>query len=624
MKFTLIPFLLFGYLSGWGQGIKKTEIHSPIIPNKIEEVYSPSQAKNLEGFLGYRLKVNLEKRLLKIDSAILLSGFRNRPGSQVWIGEHVGKFLFSAANTYIYSGDERIQHLMTDMANKYMDCQLADGYLGTYLPKDYWTDWDVWAHKYGIIGLLSYFQVSGDERALKTSQNMADLLCRTFGDKPGLRDLMQAGYHAGMAPGSVLEPMVDLYRFTGEKRYLDFCEYILRAFEQDNGPKIISKLLKGESVTQVGDAKAYEMMSCFLGILKYYKLTGEQKYYTAMQKAWEDIKEHHIYITGTASVDEVFIKNDLFPSENENKMGEGCVTVTWIQFNLALFKLTGEAKYLEEIEKSDYNHLLAAENPKTGCVSYYTALQGVRPYKCDQGFSCCLSSVPRGISLIPQEIAGTINGKFTLLLYEKGEIEDSILTDNQTKIKLKIQVDTKFPLEGKVEYTIHPEKSKVFEIQFRIPYWAEGFRASINGKPYPGEIGKYLSIKRSWKEGDIVKIEFEMPMKTLDGGISYPNKIAFKKGPQILALDSYINPNLSVPITNLYYSLPSKNQSIIQIPTQEKAVNGSIQNWEWKQSYSVPMISKRKNIKKDVKLELVPFSESGQTGSDMIVWINKN
>jgi uncharacterized protein len=62
--------------------------------------------------------------------------------------------------------------------------------------------------------------------------------------------------------------------------------------------------------------------------------------------------------------------------------------------NLQLLQITGGQKYAEELERSVYNHLLAAENPQTGCVSYYTALQGKRPYKCDQGYSCCLSSIP--------------------------------------------------------------------------------------------------------------------------------------------------------------------------------------------------------------------------------------
>ena len=202
--------------------LKKIKLHRPIIPNKVADKYIPAYYQNIEGLLGYRMNVNLEKRLLQIDSAILLSGFRKRPGAQTWIGEHVGKFLFSASNTYKYSNDPRIKQLLDAMVKEYIACQLPDGYLGTYLPKDYWTDWDVWAHKYAIIGLLNYYSVTGYKPALETAKKAGDLICRTFGDEKGKRDIITAGHHAGLAPGSVLEPMVDLYRYTGEKNTLIF------------------------------------------------------------------------------------------------------------------------------------------------------------------------------------------------------------------------------------------------------------------------------------------------------------------------------------------------------------------------------------------------------------------
>src|SRR5258708_1113214 len=143
--------------------------------------------------------------------------------------------------------------------------------------------------------------------------------------------------------------MVDMYRYYANPKYLAFCRYILRAFEQADGPKIISQLEKYGDVTRVGDAKAYEMLSCFLGMLKFYKLTGEQRYLHAVQAAWTDITAHHLYITGTASDHEVFVGPGILKATNQDLMGEGCVTVTWMQFNLALLQITGEARYSAEI-----------------------------------------------------------------------------------------------------------------------------------------------------------------------------------------------------------------------------------------------------------------------------------
>ena len=555
------------------------------------------------------MNVNLEKRLLQIDSSILLSGFRKRPGAQTWIGEHVGKFLFSASNTYKYSNDPRIKQLLDAMVKEFIVCQLPDGYLGTYLPKDYWTDWDVWAHKYAIIGLLNYYSVSGYKPALETAKKAGDLLCRTFGDEAGKRDIITAGHHAGLAPGSVLEPMVDLYRYTGERQYLDFCEYILRAYEHPNGPKIVSALEKYGAVTKVGNAKAYEMLSCFLGILKYYKLTGNKRYLRALQTAWTDIRLHRMYITGTSSEGERFQEDDILPAEIESKMGEGCVTTTWIQFNLQLLQVTGEQKYAEELERSVYNHLLAAENPLTGCVSYYTALQGIKPYRCDQGYSCCLSSVPRAISLIPDMVWGKVNNIFSVLMYETGEVADTISANDHSSVELKIRSITNFPMEGKAEYLITPSKTKAFAINFRVPGWSQNFIAKIGGKSYKGTGGRFLKVERTWKAGDKVTITFDMPVQVIPGGISYPNKIAFKRGPQVLAIDQALNTKTGA-LSNIQFT--GDNPALVD--AKEKLPL----DWSWKQAYA----SELQINHKQQQVILVPYAEAGQKGTELEVWID--
>jgi uncharacterized protein len=581
----------------------------PIVPNAISDKYVSAHYQNIGGYLGHRLDVNLEKRLLQIDSATILSGFEKRPGAQTWIGEHVGKFLFSASKTYAYSHDPQLKLLMDDIVRTYITCQQPDGYLGTYLYKDRWTEWDVWAHKYAIIGLLNYYAVTGYRPALETAKRAANLICNTFGDEPGKRDLMPAGEHAGLAPGSILEPMVDLYRYTDDPKYLAFCRYILRAYEQPDGPKIISQLEKYGDVTKVGDAKAYEMLSCFLGVLKYYKLTGEQKYLHLLQTAWTDITTHRLYITGTASTNEIFVKDGVLNATNEDKMGEGCVTVTWIQFNLSLLQITGELKYTQEIERSVYNHLLAAENPLTGCVSYYTAFLGPKPYRCDQGYSCCLSSVPRGISLIPEIIGGKINGQFSVLLYENGLASTNIPTADSKEIKLLVRATTKFPSQGLVDFDIEPSRSATFPINFRVPEWSANFKATIGDKTYEGKKGGLLAIQRKWQPGDHVRITFEMPVEVLPGGISYPHAVAIKRGPQVLAIDGGLNPGIDSLDAVSYADKRVLSDASASLPA----------GWDWKEAFYLD--AKINNAPQ--KLVLVPFAEAGQKTAGIAVWITR-
>ncbi len=155
---------------------------------------------------------------------------------------------------------------------------------------------------------------------------MADLLCTTFGDAPGKRDLIEAGHHVGMAPTSVLEPMVQLYRLTGEPRYLEFCRYILRAWEQPNGPKIVSTLRTAKRVDKVGNAKAYEMLSCLNGALEYYRTVGgDRDILEACLNAWTDIVDRRLYLTGAASYRELF--HDDFDLPNTNDAGTAALVL---------------------------------------------------------------------------------------------------------------------------------------------------------------------------------------------------------------------------------------------------------------------------------------------------------
>ena len=139
----------------------------------------------LTGWAGLRLQANEMNRLVKLDPARLLEGYRKRPGRQSWDGEHVGKWLHAATLAWVYTGDPALRRKLDEVVTELAKCQLADGYLGTYLDKDRWTDWDVWAHKYNLLGLITYMRYTGNREPLPVCRRMGDLLCRTFGDDGG-------------------------------------------------------------------------------------------------------------------------------------------------------------------------------------------------------------------------------------------------------------------------------------------------------------------------------------------------------------------------------------------------------------------------------------------------------
>ena len=439
-------------------------------------------------------------------------------------------------------------------------------------------------------------------------KKMGDLLCKTFGNQQGQRDIILSGTHIGMASTSVLEPMINLYKYTGDKKYLDFCYYILSSWEQKNGSKIISTLLETGKVNKVANGKAYEMLSNFTGLIKLYKLTGNKKLLTPVLIAWQDIVDNKLYVTGSTSSFEHFQEDKMLPATNDDHMGEGCVTTTWMQFNQVLLDITGDLKYYDHIEKSIYNHLLAAENPVDGCVSYYTALMGKKPYSCS--ITCCTSSVPRGIGMIPYFTFGSISNIPTVLNYEPATYKETITISNNKNINLTLKIDGGFPENGETVITVTTSQTAYFPIALRVPSWSEFFVATVNQKEYKGRVNELLNIERQWKSGDKIKVFFKMPVKILSGGKSYPEQVAFQRGPQVLAYDSSLNTTSNID-TNTTYVV--KNLNVIN----QKSILPK--QWIGTQAYTIDFMNN--NNKMVQKMIVVPYADASQAGTDIKVWL---
>jgi uncharacterized protein len=562
---------------------------------------------HLNGWVGTRVAVNESNRLAQMDVDRLLEGYRHRPGRQSWDGEHVGKWLHAATLAWVNTGDPALRRKLDLIADELVKCQLEDGYLGTYLDKDRWTEWDVWAHKYNLIGLLTYIRYTGNQAPMPACRRMGDLLCRTFGDQPGQRDIIEAGFHKGMAPTSVLEPMVLLYRMTGEPRYLDFCKYILRAWEQPNGPKIVSTLMTAKRVDKVGNGKAYEMLSCLNGALEYYRTTGEAQLLPACLNAWKDIVDNRLYPTGTASYREVFHGN--FDLPNVNDVGETCVTVTWLQLNAQLLRLTGEKRFADQLEKTVLNQLMGAQSCDGRKWGYYVQMEGIKPYKDNLDGNCCLSSGPRGIALIATFALATDSDGAVVNLYDNGTAR--LTLRNGTPVTIETQ--THYPADGDIEMTVTTAASNPFAIKLRIPIWCKDSSVEINGQNAGGEIGAdgYLALKRVWRDGDKIRLRLKVEPRIVVGDHKDEGKLSVMYGPLVLAADADLSgmktekkPRFLIPDAD------PKELRVLADPVSEIP-----QSWPGTLMYHLADSGTK------FRMPLVPFADAGQTGANYQVWL---
>ncbi len=618
-KVLAAAFVLLLILRTFGATVAPDKI-VPIVPDK--QGFQAPDTVHLAGWIGTRVDANEANRLVKLDPTRLLEGYRKRPGRQSWDGEHVGKWLHAATLAWVNTGDPALRKKLDYVASELIKCQLPDGYLGTYLDKDRWTEWDVWAHKYNLIGLITYMRYTGNMAPLETCRKMGDLLCNTFGDTDGKRDIIKAGWHVGLAPTSVLEPMVLLYRLTGEPRYLDFCKYILRAWEQPNGPKVISTLLTQKRVDKVGNGKAYEMLSCLNGALEYYRTEGSPEILQACLNAWQDIVANRLYITGAASYHELF--HDNYDLPNVSNVGETCVTVTWLQFNAQLLRLTGEARFAEQLEHVVLNQLFGAQRCDGSAWGYYVQMEGKKPYSSTLDGHCCLSSGPRGVALIPTFAWTTDESGVVVNLYNEGT---GVLTlRNHTEVKL--DCETTFPASDQVRIDIDPAARSAFTVRLRIPAWCPSARISVNGKAVDVQCQSdgYQHIDRTWTKGDRIQLSLQMEPRVIVGNHKNAGKIALSYGPLVLTADQQLldQPSANTSVIPLR-AVAFAGSSLETLDLKPEPAPDPVKSWSGARVFRVNAVTRAPveslPAGSPISVRLIPFADAGGTGSDYKIWL---
>jgi DUF1680 family protein len=611
-------------------GILQLFAQEKIVDYKVKAKYESFQYQSmkLNGLLGERYKFNAYNGLMGIPYYSYLRAYDHEVAAFWPSGEYLGKFVQGLVHSYDYYRDMNFIEQLQIIVDKWVQSQAPDGYLGTN-PDGYevgprWNFWASWDHKYTLLGLLAYYELSGEELILKTAKKTGDVVCAAFGPGETQRNLMQTG-HSGLVGGSILEPMTYLYQYTGDKKYLDFCNYILEAFEKEDGPQIITELTQRSGrVDKIGYAKGYEMISCIVGIIRMYQLTGNETYLNAAKIAWSDIQKNRLYITGTATQCECFYDNDYLPAHendktycwgelgDENDMGEGCVTAHWIFLSKELFFLTGDTKYVDEIEKSLYNHLLGSQSPFDGTQSYYTALIGHKNFNMPNIYEgeppCCISSVMRCIARLPDIIwTKSAESGLNVLIYNTGDLETDVKSKSGKDLDVKLSIETDYPNTGRVKIILSAKESAEFNLGLRVPSWCPKFSVQCNAeKSYEGDAGSMLNIDRKWQSGDVLEINMDMNDRFVEGDPMYAGYYAFVHGPLVFALDEELNPGIDVEKIELGSIDVSRVKSV-----PEKLPEG----WIGDLAYAIPAAGN------DIPLIFVPFLDAGQNGSMFAVWV---
>ena len=534
----------------------------------------------LNGELGAKLDQMIENHVAAQDVEYITAPFMEKTERcGWWQTEFWGKWMHSSVAYLRYAADGKCK-VAEELCSKIergvdwvLASQEASGYIGNY-PEELrcGEGWDVWGMKYTMMGLLHYYdlknQLEADDasRALEAAKRLCDYVIAEIGpDGKRGREVWQTGNWSGYASSSVLEPVVWLYKRTGEKKYLDFATYIVRGMsEPEKGPRLVDKALDGVSVADRNDpgyrndaewayvckhgrSKAYEMMSCYQGLLEYCEIVKLCKYENTQYPIppVDDILKAAVMTAGDIVKEEVNLAGGCTSSEAwfhgagkqhlpYKRLQETCVTITWMRLCQKLLDMTGDPKWADEIEKTFYNAYLAAMKPDGSEFAGYTPLSGNRyhgQHHCYMHVDCCTANGPRGFLCFLDELFRAKDGSAIFNFYAsalvKGEFPDGR--------KVAFEMYSLYPRMDSVRIVSHTEGVGEIPLKLRIPAWCGKAEVKLNGKALDGvRGGGYFEIEHEWRLGDVVEIKFDMPVvaHALD------HHIAFTRGPVLLARDS--------------------------------------------------------------------------------------
>lgn len=591
--------------------------------DKVNDVISPLPAGSvrLHGGLDNDIHNSLDHwNKGDLPYARFVDFFRKgRP--QFALGEMWGKSVRSGAMLYRYTHDPELKSILRATVYDLLSTTRSNGSISCAPPEKQPDDLggDLWERKYVLLGLSQYYkQVEADPAVLEAMKREAQSIIDQVGPAPKV-SITALGWSANkIESSSLLEPMMRLYKLTGDERYLSFAEYIIKS-GGCSGSDIFAQALANVPPREMAPPypKAYEMTSIFEGVVEYYRATGDERMKQCFQNYYNNIREREITIAGNGGADQPYFPQwageawDDTRLEQTNpqitRMMETCTGVTWMKFCSQVLRITGNPQTVDDIERYVYNGLLGAMKPTGDGFSYVNLLNGHKVTNQGWGWefdgkpvTCCNLNGPMGLAYIPVVAVMQRADGPVVNLYNSATA--TAKTAKGTPVELEIS--TEFPKSNKVSVVVSPEKkSGKFAVSLRIPAWSKHTVVTINGKKV-GNVasGQYLTLTRKWKRGDRIELTLDMqaalvaaPHGSNPAGYKFQ---AVTYGPIVLARDENIDADYNKPVkiatnadgslkitavkptlaaTRLEFSVPTTGGNIRMV--DYASVNG----WEGKQ-----------------------------------------
>ena len=491
----------------------------------------------------------------------------------------VFKVMEGAAYILATHPDPELERYMTWLIGEVAKAQEPDGYLYTArtLGAERVRKWARWEKLGGshelynmghmIEAAVAWKEATGRDDFLAVARKSADLMCRTFGMEP--TQIRSTSGHP-----EIELALCRLYRATGERRYLDLAKFFLDV----RGRSDLRKIWGGgyqdhlpvcEQTEAVGHAVRAVYLYC--GMTDVAAFLGDGSYSDAVGRLWENVIGRKLHLNGGVgahrsalhpkwgSAGEAFGVEYELP--NEKAYLETCAAIANALWNVRLFRLYGDAKYMDVAERAIYNNVLSGVSLGGDEFFYPNPLASRGGYKRTKWFgtSCCPVNVLRFIPQVAQ-FAYAVRGDAAYV---------NLFVDSDAALELGcgrvgLSQRTAYPLDGEVRVAVTPPSGGArFALNVRVPGWCVGkpvpsdlyaqvapgsladFRVSVNGKPFAySPVKGYCVIDRAWKEGDVVEVSMRMPVRRIKAHATVKadeGLLAVERGPVVYCAEGVDN-----------------------------------------------------------------------------------
>ena len=618
-------------------------------------------------------KCESEHRYKNFEMAAYTLQHPGHPGLQTpeW---DVAKFMgFSFDDTDVYKTIEGASYVLQTYPDAklkaYIDsvldvvaaAQEPDGYLYTartinpehphqWAAKNRWEAEEHASHELYNLGHMvdaacAHYQATGSTKFLDIAKRYADCVIKEVGPKPG---------QACVVPGHQIAEMAlaRLYVLTGEKKYLDEAKFLLDYRGKTKVKNVYSQ--SDKPVVDQTEAWGHAVRAGYMyaSMADVAALTGDTAYINAITTIYENIVSKKYYLTGGVGArhqGEAFGADYELP--NLTAYNETCAAISMVYLFERMFLLRGEAKYIDCLERTLYNGVISGMSVDGGKFFYPDPLSsdGVFTFNADRtktrqpwfGCACCPSNLSRFIPSMPGYIYGVRDNNLYVNLFASNTATIAVGGKNVT-----LEQSTQYPWDGDIAIKVLQNKAKTFNMLVRIPGWVlnqvvpsdlysfsddilSGYEVTVNGQRVDGELQNgYLVINRNWKKGDVVRIHFDMPVRTVIANLRVADdrgRVAVERGPLVYCAEWADNEGI-----NPHHLLLARQ------PQFEVEPAYSIQNTEGDgktfqvtaitaQAQDVHVNREGRIAAKDVKVKLIPYYAWNHRGAGkMDVWLARS